>query len=430
MTDTARTEAPQRTVSETHKGPWPGWIWAVPIAAVAIVAWLMARQWSARGTEVTVTFDDAAQLKADTTLVFYRGIQIGKVSDVKLSKDGSKADVKLKIDDEEKKYLTSGTRFYLSGENPTLSDLGSLKALIAGPSVEMLPGDGPPARSYVGLSGEAPQRLKVAVPYRVSFGAQVGQLKAGDSVTLRGFEVGEVTAVELKVDPKDGKVLTEAFIALDPTRFHIQGAVSAGEDWTTMMNDTLSRLVEHQWRARLAQSPPIIGGQQIELASVSGAPPATLRTSEISPEIPTVESAGIEHLVEAAGQFPLQQIGQNVQDITSRMKTLLASGKLQDSMSHLDAALAQLDQTLHEAGPKVAPTIQSAHDTIDQLRKSAGELDATVKDARALIGAQPGAPDGSLEPTLAHVSEAARAMRVLANYVDEHPESLLKGRAK
>jgi ABC-type transporter Mla subunit MlaD len=151
--------------------------------------------------------------------------------------------------------------------------------------------------------------------------------------------------------------------------------------------------------------------------------------TEDSPEIPAAEGGGVEHLVQAAGRLPIREIG-NVRTITEHLKTLVASRQLKDSIVHVDAALARLDQTLREAGPKIAPTIQSAHDTVDELRQTANELDSMVKDARALMGTNPTAPDGSLEPTLLHVSEAARAVRVLADYLDAHPESLLKGRSQ
>jgi paraquat-inducible protein B len=402
----------------------------VPLAAVAIVVWLVLRQLSALGVAVTVSFDDAAQMKADTTQVMYRGVRIGKVSEVSLAKDGSKAVVRLRINRAQKKYLNAETRFYLEGASPSLSDPASLKALIAGPTVQMVPGGGPPTRSFTGLSGEAPKRLTIAIPYSVTFQGEVGDLTAGAPVTLRGFEVGEVTAVNLKTDPNAGDILTQVSLALDPLRFHIEGTSPATGSWTAVMNDTLKALIRNQWRARLAQSPPLIGSRQVELAKVPDAPPATLQLTQGSLEIPAVEGGGIEHLVQAAGQFPIREIGDNVREITEHIKTLSASPQLKDSIVHLNDALTQLDQTLREAGPKVAPTIQAVHETVDRLRQTAGELDSTVKAARSMMGTDPAAPDGSLEPTLMHVSEAARAVRVLADYLDEHPESLVKGRLK
>jgi paraquat-inducible protein B len=431
MSDPENSESPpQRTAAEVRKSHSPGWIWAVPLAAVAIVVWLVVRQVSSRGVSVTVTFDDAAQMKADTTKVTYRGLVVGKVSDVSLAKDGLKVIVRLKIDDAERQYLTTGTRFYLEGANPSLSDPASLKAIIAGPTIQMMPGGGAAARSFVGIAGEAPARLSVAIPYRVRFEGAVGDLKVGASVTLRGFEVGEVTAVDLKVDPSAGTILTGVSVALDPLRFHIEGAAPPTGDWTPVMNAALTALVEHNLRARLSQSPPLVGSHQIELAMVPDAPPASLRVLDGVFEIPAAEGSGIDHLMKAAGAFPIREIGDNVRAITEHLKTLIASPQIEDSIVHIDDALVHLDRTLREAGPKVAPTIQSLHDTVDSLRHTANELDGTVQAARAVIGADPAAPDGSLEPTLLHVSEAARAIRGLADYLDEHPESLIKGRTK
>lgn len=430
MTDSSNAaEAAPRTVAEVRKNRWPGWIWAVPLAAVAIVVWLVMREWSEHGVSVTVTFKNAAQIKADTTQVIYRGIVIGKVSKVSLAEDGSEAVVRLSIHDEEKKYLRAGTRFYLEGAELSLSDPASLKAIIAGPTIEMLPGEGPSMRSFVGILGEAPERLAVAVPYRITFDGLVGDLKSGDPVMLRGFKVGEVTGVDLSVNATEGVISTAAEVALDPQRFHLK-AVGGESNWRSAMNAALTSLIEHQWRARLAQSPPLVGPRQVELALVPEAPPASLNRANGFWEIPTANGSGIDHLINAAGQIPVREIGDNIRAITEHIKTLSSAPELTDSIVHLDKALKELDQTLRAAGPKVAPTLQAVHDTVDRLKLTAGELDQTVSAARAVIGNDAAAPDGSLEPTLVHVSEAARAVRELADYLDAHPESLIKGRLK
>jgi len=429
VNEPAPPESPQRTVALMHANRWPGWIWAVPLAAVAIVVWLVLRQISLHGVAVTVTFDNAAQMKSGTTQVIYRGVEVGKVTKVSLAKDGSKAVVRLNIQDDAKKYLREGTHFYLEGANMSLGDPASLKAIVAGPTVEMSPGDGPPARSFAGLAGAAPEDLAIAIPYRIHFQGAVGELKAGAPVTLRGFKVGEVTGVGLGVDPADGTLTTATQIALDPLSFHLQGPV-AGGTWTTVMNAALKSLIAHRLRARLSQSPPLIGSRQVELALVPEAAPASFEQSDGLWEIPAASDAGFDHLIKAAGQFPLKEIGDNVRAISEHIRTLSASPQLQDSIVHLDNSLRELDRTLKTAGPKVAPTLQSVQDTVKRLNATADDLDKTVIAARAVIGNQPAAPDGSLEPTLLHVSEAARAVRELADYLDAHPEGLIKGRAK
>lgn len=431
MSDARQGEdPPQRTVARTQRGRWPGWIWAVPLAAVAIVVWLVVRELSARGVSVTIRFDDAAQAKAGSTNVMYRGIIIGKVSKVSLADDGAQAIVTVRIHDEEEKYLRAGTRFYLEGATVSLSDPASLKAILAGPTIEMLPGAGPPSRSFVGIAGAAPQRLSVATPFRVNFSGAGGDLKAGAAVMLSGFKVGEVSTVELRVDPSEGSVHTAVQIALDPTRFHFKGAGLKTTDWNSLMDAAMRSLVGNRLRARLSQSPPLLGPRQIELARVPDAAPARLGVSDGIAEIPTAESGGIDHLVNAAGQFPLRQIGENLRAITGHVNSLSSAPQLKDSIVHLDSALSQLDRTLRAAGPKVAPTLQSVQDTVKSLEATAGELDKTVGAARGILGDTPAAPDGSLGPALLHISEAARAIRTLADYLDAHPESLIKGRSR
>jgi paraquat-inducible protein B len=424
------SEAPQRTVARTQKARWPGWIWAVPLAAVAIVLWLVLRELSAGGVSVRIQFEDAAGMKAGSTRVTYRGLVIGKVSELALADDGRHVDATVRIHDEEAAYLRAGTRFYLAGSTVSLSDPASLKAILGGPTIEMVPGPGAPSRSFIGITGAAPPRLSVAIPFRVRFTGAGGDLKAGAPVTLSGFDVGEVSSVELTVDPDDGSMHTAVQLALDPTRFHFTGAGTKPADWRSLMNAAMTSLVDHHLRARLSQSPPLIGARQIELAQIPDAAPARLGMSDGIAEIPTVESSGIDHLVAAAGQFPLREIGDNLRTTTENVRALSSAPQLHESIVHLDHALDQVDRTLRIAGPKVAPTLQSVQDTVERLKATAGEIDKTVSAARTILGDNPAAPDGSIEPTLLHISEAARSIRTLADYLDAHPESLIKGRSK
>lgn len=420
--------SPQRTVADMRKGRWPGWIWAVPIAAVAIVLWLVVREISLDAVTATVTYERAAGIKAGNTPVVYRGVKIGKVRTVSLSSDASYVIVKLDIDRGAERLLRKGTRFYLEGARPSLSNLGSLKALIAGPTLEIIPGEGPPARSFQGIFGPAPESLGVSVRYLVRFNGDVGALDAGAPVLLRGFKVGEVSSVSLGVDAASGTIATSVLIALDPRRLHFSEDASSVHDWQSALNGVLSVLIQHDLRARLARSPPLVGSPQVELATIEGAPAASLQRAGPYYEIPSDEQGGMSHVVREAENFPVKEIGENLRAITAQIKSLSASPELKQSIGHLDAALASLDRTLAQAGPKVAPTLESVHRTVDSLRRTAEKLDATVDAARQLMGTSPAASDGSLQPALLHISEAARSVRVLADYLDEHPETLIRGR--
>jgi ABC-type transporter Mla subunit MlaD len=270
----------------------------------------------------------------------------------------------------------------------------------------------------------------VSIPYLATFTGAVGDLKAGAPIKLQGFTVGEVDSSELNTDARTGDMTTAVVLLLDPTQFHIRDFTASNADWTRLMNSTLAKLVERSLRVRLTQDPPLIGASQIELAMVPGAAPAPLTRLGAYLKIPTVEGGGLADLAGKLGQLPLRQIGENLRTITERVKELSSSPQLTDSIHHLDRALAELDKTMQRVGPQIGPTVDSVHQAVDSLRHAASEIDATSASARKLIGANPASPDGGLEHALHELEGAARAIRTLADYLDQHPEALIKGRAR
>jgi len=426
-TPSAPAPPPRRTDSVTRGSRWPGWIWSVPLAAVGIVTWLLVRAISERGIDVTVTFADGAGMKASDTQVTDRGLQIGKVTKVELTKDRRAVLAHLDLDKSVEKDLTTGTRFYLQGGKMSLADPSSLKALIAGPSIVMIPGSGSPSRQFKGDSGEPPEKLAVSVPFLVSFSGNVGELKPGTAVRLRGFIVGVIAKVSLATDADAGEITTSVLLDLDPTRFNIRKPGAPGSDGSVAFTDAMTRLVRHGLRATLQQSPVLIGAEEVELVVAPEAPPAEVLTKGPYPEIPS-ENGGLSDLMAKVGRLPVTRIGDNVRAITEHIKTLTASPQLQESIVHLDRSLAELERTLHAAGPQVAPMLASARETVDRLHHTADDIDATAEAARRLLGGSAASPNGNLQQAVRELTGTARAIRTLANYLDQHPEALLRGR--
>ena len=430
MSDTDHPESaslPRRTSSITHRSRWPGWIWSVPIAAVGIVTWLLIRSLTTQGVEVSVTFESGAGMKASDTKVNYHGLQIGKVSSVKLTDDRKHVLAHLDLDKAVKDDLTTGTQFYLQGAKVSFANPDSLKAIVAGPSILMVAGPGSPSRHFTGQLGEPPDKLTVSLPYVVRFEGEVGQLKPGAAVTLRGFTVGRVAKVDLATDPRAGEIATAAVLDLDPTRFHIRYLAPRDVDWGTALRGALAKLVQHGLRATLTQSPMLVGSEQVELVIAPDATPAELVTNGPYPEIPA-QSGDLSSLPARLGRLPVDQIGDNVRTITEQIKKLTASPQLQESIDHLDRSLATLDRTLRTAGPKVAPTLDSVQQTVDKLRHTADDIDGTAEAARRLLGGSAASPNGNLQQAVHELTGTARAIRTLANYLDQHPEALIRGR--
>lgn len=414
--ETRRT-APGRATE--HHSWWPGWIWAVPIAAIAIGAWLLVRFLTQGGTDITMTFPDVYGIDPSSTNIEYRGMTVGSVTGVALNKDGSAVSVDATVKDRAAKFLTSGTVFWLRGANPSLSNLSSLGAVLSGPTIVMEPGAGKPATHFNGQTHKpaAPPGSGSPVLFAVTFDGEVGGLTPGDPVKLRGFPVGEVKTIGFHYDVKSDQIETPVTLALYPSLFHLEGAKdpkSAGA-----LKAALGQLVTKGLRANLDRDPPLIGGYRVSFEMVPGAPDASLTVVDNLPEIPTAPGGGLQSIVTRVNKIPLDQIGQNVLDLTKQIDQLASSPKLKASIAELDASLTAIHQTVKDVGPKVDQLVQTLRNTAQQLDRASAAASKTMGGAASQTG---------LSETMREVKEAARSIRSLADYLEEHPEALISGK--
>ncbi|SIT38351.1 Mammalian cell entry related domain protein [Paraburkholderia ribeironis] len=422
----------RRSQAEVRRSAWPGWIWAVPIAAFGVAGWLGIRALLHQGETVTVTFDNAYGMKPGDTHVTLRGVKVGSVSDIALAPDGQHVQAKLDIDRAEKKYLRSSTKFFLRGAQMDLSDPSSIKGLLSGPEIVMEPGPGEPASRFDGVDrrpaltpGHGP-----IVTYLLRFEGAVGELKNGADVQLRGFDVGTVTSVRLNYDAGTGALSTPVQIALDPSQLGIVGvAPPANGNWRPLVDSMLEHLVAEGLRARLSQDPPLVGPRKINLDFVKGAPGTTLATANGIPVIPSVASADLDTTMSKANEviakiddLPIKETGEQVRSIAAHVNALSSSPQIRDGLTHIDQAVAQIDRTLQQVSPQIGPLVA-------QLRETANAADRTVAAANRTLGAD-ASSQNDLPAALRELTDTARSVRALADYLDRHPEALVRGRQK
>ncbi len=414
-----RTSETDRARARVTRSRWPGWIWAVPIAALMIVAWLGFRALASGGEDITIRFDNAHDLKEKNTDVVYRGTKVGSVTSVALSDDGKGVDVAATIDKNAAKLLTIGTRFWLRGASPSVSNLSSLGAVLSGPTVVMEPGPGDHTTHFSGLARQpiAPAGDNQGQTYLVSFDGAVGSLKVGDPVTLRDFTVGEVKSLGFAFDAKTGRLSTPVTVALYPALFHIENGAGAAPG--AALSRAVATLIGQGMRARLDREPPLIGAVRVTLDFVPDATGANAPSASDPPQIPTAPGGGIDSIVTRLDKVPLDDIANQVLEITKRVDGLVGSPKLTDAIAQLDAALAQIRQLAATSGPKL-------DELTDTLRKTANQLDETVRSANKAIGST--TSQNGLTTAMREVTDAARSIRDLAGYLDQHPEAVIRGR--
>ena len=429
-----RSAEAARTKAEVRRGWWPGWIWAIPIAVILLIGWWVLRSVTSGSEDITISFDNVHGLKpsGDTKLT-YRGMKIGEVRGIRLADDGKSVEVSVEVDDKATQFLKTGTAFWLRGATPSLSDLGSLSSVLAGPSLVMEPGPGEKTKHFVGHVGKPLVAAGAAPPQicTVSLQGSVGGLKQGAPVKLRGFAVGEVREVGFHYNADTGELSTPVTLALYPSLFHIEGG--AASDPEAALTAAIDRLVKEGLQARLERDPPLIGDPQVTLEIVPGAGGAPKVAEGGVPQIPAAPGGGIDSIVERVDKLPLDEIANNILDTTQHVDRLVSSPELADAISELNGTLKQIHETAGNVGPDIAKLVE-------QLRKTAGKLDGAVaatedaaksaqaaaRSANQVLGGTPN--QHGMDAAMREITEAARSVRELANYLDRHPEALIKGR--
>jgi paraquat-inducible protein B len=379
--------------------------------------------------------------------VYYRDLNVGAVASSQLESDDRHFRIDVFIDAPFDRLVHTDTRFWdagavqvtLAGSGPRLQ-FQSLPALFEG-AVDFETPAGPVAGPQAprdsmfvlhksrGAAEHAPDRR--AVTYRAVFhAAEAGALDAGAPVELDAKRIGSVTESKLQYDPGSGALYDLVTLAIEPSAIELAGAKWA-DDARPQMDALLQQLIAEGWRARLGSTIPLVGGKAAELSFVPNAQPASLGGGAV-PEIPTGPASSLGGIMEALNAvaakldaMPLDQIGADVHDVTQRLASLSSSPKTTDSLQHLDEALANLTQVTRDARTQVGPLLT-------RLRQVAGEAQSTVTDLQGVVrqnnlaATAPGT--AGLGGTLYELSRAARSLRELADYLDRHPEALIRGK--
>jgi paraquat-inducible protein B len=189
----------------------------------------------------------------------------------------------------------------------------------------------------------------------------------------------------------------------------------------------LEHLIADGLRARLSQDPPLVGPREVKLDFVRNASSATLASENGMSIIPSIESADIDDMTSKADQIitrfnglPIKETGDKVLEIATRVDSLVASPRIHDSLEHIDRSVTQIDRTLEQVTPQIGPLMA-------QLRETANAADETTASANRMMGGD-ATSQNDLPSALRELSDAARSIRVLADYLDRHPEALIRGK--
>jgi paraquat-inducible protein B len=146
----------------------------------------------------------------------------------------------------------------------------------------------------------------------------------------------------------------------------------------------------------------------ISLDMVRDAPPARIEQVDGYAQLPSGSSTEITDILTS------------VKNIVHHIDTVTAGPELGHAIKELDRTLTDLDHITTDVQPQIKPLIDSLRDTADAAQQ-------TLQAARHVLGTS--ASSGTDLPRLIReLTEAARSIRALTDYLEQHPEALIRGR--
>jgi paraquat-inducible protein B len=292
--------------------------------------------------------------------------------------------------------------------------------------------------------------------YLTYFPGPIHGLTPGTPVQMKGVTVGRVRDVRLRYVPQTATLETPVMLEIDPRKLELPiTPVTTREELRVRMNDALASLVRKGMRANLATSLVLPGASAVSLDITAAPNTGRLVLTNDPPIIPAGQGdngiggamASISRIADTINQLPLREMAEHMRSTAARLDTLVSDPRLSDSIQRLNASLADMEKVAATVRENAGPIVKSARNAatsaeqaaatananvepiVRSLRNAAASAEAAAKSAEGLMGTSQ-KQNYDVGNLIRELTRAAEAVRALADSLNEHPDALLKGRAK
>ncbi len=293
--------------------------------------------------------------------------------------------------------------------------------------------------------------------YVIYFRESVNGLNRGAPVKMRGVQIGRVSDILIQFHPKRRTLLTRVEVEIDLDRLQSQE-----EGLLPWKRVTIQELIDLGLRAQLKLQSFVTGLLYVDLDFYPERPAVYVGSEDRLEEIPAIPSSQeeiestIQEVIRRIQQIPFEEIAADLKETlehlnrtAAHLEKLLSKTALQKLPRRIDRLIAHLDETtlaLHRELEGVTglldDNLKISREVLRNVNRRLERIDPLLKRAEEAIGAAERSftqidrlldPDSELLLQLVEaideVERAARSLRHLAETLQEHPESLIRGRA-
>ncbi|KQU83801.1 mammalian cell entry protein [Variovorax sp. Root318D1] len=353
--------------------------------------------------------------------VYFRRIKVGQVAAYQLDGDGRGVTLRVFVNAPYDKFVGVNTRFWqASGIDAQLSASGftlrtqSLATILLGGIAFKAPDDamGPLAKENTAFTLAEDETTAMKEPdgppqtLLMYFNQSLRGLSPGAPVDFRGVVIGEVKSIGVEFDRAEREFRMPVLVQVYPDRLR-RRAGETGEESRATQQERLRFLTEKGLRAQLRNGNLLTGSVYVALDFFPKAPPAKINLEKNPIELPTVANS-------------LDEIQSQVQEIASKLNKVpyeQIAGDLRTTLAALNKTLASTEQAVTRINTDVTPELTAA---MKDVRKTVNNAERTLADDSPL--------QQDMRQTLRELTRAAGSVRVLTDYLERHPESLLRGK--
>lgn len=362
--------------------------------------------------------------------IFYRRTRVGRVVGYTLDAEKDELLVQIFVEAPYERLVNNRSRFWnASGFDFTLNasgltvDTQALTSVIAGgvafehselatPNAKDEAEAAPGARFWLFSNRKAAISPPDGPPMRLKFvfDQSVRGLSVGAPIDFLGVEIGEVRAIRPGYDAQRKRYPMEVTADVHPLRLGaVRGALVEGRGGDASERaernvQLFRRLVENGVRAQLRTGNLLTGQMYVALDFIPKSKPAALVMADGVPQVPTVPGT-------------LSDVQPQIAEIVAKINKV----PFDDIGRDLRATLAQAREAIAKLSPEAQQSLAEVRKTLDALQGSLGKFDRNLLDPDAPV-------QRNVEQTMTDLQRAAQSLRVLTDYLQRHPESLLRGK--
>jgi paraquat-inducible protein B len=347
--------------------------------------------------------------------VFFRRIEVGQVVAFNLDPDGNGVSLRVFINAPYDKYVSTNTRFWHASGVDLRIDSGGVKlntqslaaVLIGGIAFQTAPGEPngttAPDDYNFGLAADRGDAMRVPdgqpVTVVFNFNQSLRGLAPGASLDFRGVEVGEVQSIGMDYDEATQSFKMPVTVLLYPNRLGPHFAAHMRVASPAQDAELIGTLVKRGLRAQLRTGNLLTGQLYIALDYFPRAAPSKLDLSKRPLELPTQPNT-------------LDQLQNQVQDIVTKIDKV----PFDKIGNNLNTTLQSANSLFKQLDTQVAP---QAKDMLEQAKQTFGTAQQALSQDSPL--------QSNLQQALEQLNRTLQSLNSLADYLERHPESLLRG---